>query len=83
MRRVPVSIAMAMAMSRVFESMGAQRDGGVDSWPCAEKEIAVKNDVAKRTAAERERLETIITDGKQPAQRLAKARNMRKLRQVN
>jgi transposase len=40
----------------------------------AGKEIAVKKYVVKLTAAERERLETMIGGGKHPAQRLTKAR---------
>ena len=38
------------------------------------REIAVKKYVVKLSAEERERLETLIRSGKQPAQRLAKAR---------
>ena len=40
----------------------------------AGKEIAVKKYVVKLTALERERLETMVSGGKHPAQRLTKAR---------
>jgi hypothetical protein len=52
-------------------------DGSATGWRIgfvAGKEIAVKKYVMKLTAAERERLETMISGGRDPAQRLTKAR---------